>query len=234
MSSSENNNKTWRFLSNHTQVLLCLSRDPNARFRDIAQSVGITERAAQRIVADLIESGYVESERVGRRNHYQHQHRHRHAPPRPRRPRDRRTPTTPPVEERLKLRSGACRPLMPAVGDAARAVIRDAQEAGVWVFAGGVNPHDEVTVRVVAPDGGSPTARRARRTSAESRSSTWRHAKRRSSGLPRSPSPAAVPRMSASSCPTRPWATDRSLAWTIVLSPEPRRPLPVAFCGGSG
>jgi DNA-binding IclR family transcriptional regulator len=70
MSSSENDNRTWRFLSNHTQVLLCLSRDPNARFRDIAESVGITERAAQRIVADLIESGYVESERVGRRNHY--------------------------------------------------------------------------------------------------------------------------------------------------------------------
>lgn len=60
----------WRFLSNHTQVLLCLSRDPNVRFRDIAQAVGITERAAQRIVADLIESGYVESERVGRRNRY--------------------------------------------------------------------------------------------------------------------------------------------------------------------
>jgi DNA-binding MarR family transcriptional regulator len=70
MSSSENDNRTWRFLSNHTQVLLCLHRDPNARLRDIGQSVGITERAAQRIVADLIESGYVESERVGRRNRY--------------------------------------------------------------------------------------------------------------------------------------------------------------------
>jgi DNA-binding MarR family transcriptional regulator len=70
MSSSENDNRTWRFLSNHTQVLLCLHRDPNARFRDIGQSVGITERAAQRIVADLIESGYVERERAGRRNHY--------------------------------------------------------------------------------------------------------------------------------------------------------------------
>ena len=70
MSSSENDNRTWRFLSNHTQVLLCLHRDPNARFRDIGQSVGITERAAQRIVADLVESGYVESERNGRRNHY--------------------------------------------------------------------------------------------------------------------------------------------------------------------
>jgi DNA-binding MarR family transcriptional regulator len=62
--------KTWRFLSNHTQVLLCIRRDPNVRFRDIAQMVGITERAAQRIVADLIESGYVERERVGRRNSY--------------------------------------------------------------------------------------------------------------------------------------------------------------------
>lgn len=66
----EETHRTWRFLSNHTQVLLCLHRDPNARFRDIAQRVGITERAAQRIVADLVESGYVESERVGRRNRY--------------------------------------------------------------------------------------------------------------------------------------------------------------------
>ena len=70
MSSSLNAHRSWRFLSNHTQVLLCLQRDPNARFRDIAQRVGITERAAQRIVADLIETGYVESERVGRRNSY--------------------------------------------------------------------------------------------------------------------------------------------------------------------
>ena len=68
--SSSNGNKTWRFLSNHTQVLLCLQRDPDVRFRDIAEMVGITERAAQRIVADLIESGYVESERIGRRNRY--------------------------------------------------------------------------------------------------------------------------------------------------------------------
>jgi DNA-binding IclR family transcriptional regulator len=70
MSSTNNDRKTWRFLSNHTQVLLLLHRDPNARFRDIAEHVGITERAAQRIVADLVESGYVESERVGRRNRY--------------------------------------------------------------------------------------------------------------------------------------------------------------------
>jgi DNA-binding MarR family transcriptional regulator len=71
MSSLDENPKTtWRFLSNHTQVLLCLSRDPNARFRDIAERVAITERAAQRIVADLIDSGYVERARVGRRNRY--------------------------------------------------------------------------------------------------------------------------------------------------------------------
>ena len=70
MSSTNDNHKTWRFLSNHTQVLLLLHRDSNARFRDIAEHVGITERAAQRIVSDLVESGYVESERVGRRNRY--------------------------------------------------------------------------------------------------------------------------------------------------------------------
>lgn len=68
--STPDGDKTWRFLSNHTQVLLCIQRDPDVRFRDIAQMVGITERAAQRIVADLIESGYVESDRIGRRNHY--------------------------------------------------------------------------------------------------------------------------------------------------------------------
>jgi predicted transcriptional regulator len=70
MSSAEDHQRSWRFLSNHTQVLLCLQRDPNVRFRDIARRVGITERAAQRIVSDLIETGYVESERVGRRNRY--------------------------------------------------------------------------------------------------------------------------------------------------------------------
>ena len=68
--SSLDGEKSWRFLSNHTQVLLCIERDPDVRFHDIAQMVGITERAAQRIVADLIDSGYVESDRIGRRNHY--------------------------------------------------------------------------------------------------------------------------------------------------------------------
>ena len=70
MSNNNDDRRTWRFLSNHTQVLLILHRDQNARLRDIADQVGITERAAQRIVSDLIDSGYVESERIGRRNHY--------------------------------------------------------------------------------------------------------------------------------------------------------------------
>ena len=69
MSSTEGVH-SWTFLSNHAQVLLCIARDRDTRLRDIAQAVGITERAAQRIVADLVEAGYVERERVGRRSHY--------------------------------------------------------------------------------------------------------------------------------------------------------------------
>jgi DNA-binding IclR family transcriptional regulator len=60
----------WTFLSNHAQVLLCIARDREARIRDIAPAVGITERAAQRIVADLVEAGYIDRTKVGRRNHY--------------------------------------------------------------------------------------------------------------------------------------------------------------------
>ncbi len=62
--------KPWRFVTNHTQVLLCIARDPDVRLRSIADAVGITERAAQRIVRDLIESGFVRRKRVGRRNRY--------------------------------------------------------------------------------------------------------------------------------------------------------------------
>jgi DNA-binding MarR family transcriptional regulator len=60
----------WTFLTNHAHVLLCVARDADVRLRDIADSVGITERAAQRIVADLVEAGYLEREREGRRNRY--------------------------------------------------------------------------------------------------------------------------------------------------------------------
>ena len=62
--------KPWRFVTNHTQVLLCIAHDGDVRMRDLAEMVGITERAAQRIVADLVEAGYIERTKVGRRNEY--------------------------------------------------------------------------------------------------------------------------------------------------------------------
>src|SRR4051812_31067863 len=61
---------TWVFLTNHAHVLLCIARDPRSRARDLAEQVGITERAAQRILADLIADGYVSRTKVGRRNQY--------------------------------------------------------------------------------------------------------------------------------------------------------------------
>jgi len=68
MSSTEP--KTWTFLTNHAQVLLCFAEDPDVRLRDVADRVGITERATQRILAELVEAGYVKTTRVGRRNTY--------------------------------------------------------------------------------------------------------------------------------------------------------------------
>jgi PPOX class probable F420-dependent enzyme len=61
---------TWTFVTNHTQVLLCLAQNPDVRLRDVADAIGITERAAQRILTDLVDAGYVQRRRVGRRNHY--------------------------------------------------------------------------------------------------------------------------------------------------------------------
>jgi hypothetical protein len=58
------------FLTNHGLALLCIAENPGVRMRDIAVKVQITERAAQRIVADLIAAGYLDRERVGRRNRY--------------------------------------------------------------------------------------------------------------------------------------------------------------------
>ena len=70
MSSAEAAQHSWRFVSNHTQVLLCIAANPEMRLRDIANHVGVTERAAQRIVGDLADAGYVQRERTGRRNRY--------------------------------------------------------------------------------------------------------------------------------------------------------------------
>ena len=58
------------FLTNHGLALLCIAEDSRARMRDIATTVGITERAAQRIVSDLVSTGYLERARDGRRNTY--------------------------------------------------------------------------------------------------------------------------------------------------------------------
>jgi hypothetical protein len=61
----------WTFLTNHARVLLCIAHDPGVRLRDIAASVGITERSAYGIVTDLAEAGYVVKQKDGRRNRYQ-------------------------------------------------------------------------------------------------------------------------------------------------------------------
>ena len=61
---------SWGFLTNHALVLLCIARDPGARLRDIAGSVGITERSAFGIVSDLAAAGYIVKEKGGRRNRY--------------------------------------------------------------------------------------------------------------------------------------------------------------------
>lgn len=61
----------WTFFTNHGHVLFCIAADQGIRLRDVADRVGVTERAAQRIVADLVDSGYLERIRDGRRNRYQ-------------------------------------------------------------------------------------------------------------------------------------------------------------------
>jgi DNA-binding IclR family transcriptional regulator len=60
----------WTFLTKHGQVLVCIARDPAVRLREIGERVGITERAAHRIVAELADAGYITRKRNGRRNHY--------------------------------------------------------------------------------------------------------------------------------------------------------------------
>lgn len=60
----------WTFLTNHSHVLICLSRDPEQRLRDVADQIGITERSVQKIVQDLVDGGVLLKERVGRRNQY--------------------------------------------------------------------------------------------------------------------------------------------------------------------
>jgi predicted transcriptional regulator len=60
----------WKFLTNHAQVLVCIAHDPGVRLREISERVGITERAAHKIVDDLVRDAYIKRERNGRRNRY--------------------------------------------------------------------------------------------------------------------------------------------------------------------
>ena len=68
--SREQQHRSWTFLTNHAQVLLSIAQNSDIRLRDVAQRVGITERAAQRIVMDLVEANFLERQRKGRRNRY--------------------------------------------------------------------------------------------------------------------------------------------------------------------
>ena len=67
---TEAERRPWTFLTNHARVLIMISEDPEIRLRDLAGMIGITERSAQRIVAELEEAGYLDHDRVGRRNRY--------------------------------------------------------------------------------------------------------------------------------------------------------------------
>lgn len=70
MGNLDDSRSRWTFLTNHARVLLEIARNPQVRVRDIAATIGITERAAQGIVTDLKEAGYLNLVKVGRRNHY--------------------------------------------------------------------------------------------------------------------------------------------------------------------
>lgn len=71
MPSDDVKERAWTFLSNHAHVLVCLARDPDTRLRDVAEQVGITERAVFKIVGELEDSGVITRRREGRRNHYE-------------------------------------------------------------------------------------------------------------------------------------------------------------------
>lgn len=64
------NQNNWTFLSNHSHVLVCIARNNELRIRDIAQLVGITERAVAVIISDLEDGGYLKRVKQGRRNEY--------------------------------------------------------------------------------------------------------------------------------------------------------------------
>ncbi|HLW94439.1 MAG TPA: helix-turn-helix domain-containing protein [Solirubrobacteraceae bacterium] len=67
---AEDERPRWTFLTNHARTLICIARDPGARLREIGEHVGITERAAHRIVTELLAAGYITRTRDGRRSRY--------------------------------------------------------------------------------------------------------------------------------------------------------------------
>ena len=69
--SYDGNMAEWGFLTNHLHALYCVARHPGIRIREIAESVGVQERAAHRLVSDLVEGGYLTRSRVGSRNFYE-------------------------------------------------------------------------------------------------------------------------------------------------------------------
>ena len=68
---SRDDDHSWRFVTNHAHVLESIATNPKVRLRDIAATVGITERTASQIVRDLEQAGYLTKIRVGRSNHYE-------------------------------------------------------------------------------------------------------------------------------------------------------------------
>ncbi len=106
---------------------------------------------------------------------------------------------------------------LPDVADAVRAVRVQAKDAGVWVLSAGLEHQVPSVVATdgTVTDGPDPEPRS---TSADSRSSTCPHARRRWSGLPRSPPPAAVRKRSLSSCPTRPSEPRRPATPEVAVS----------------
>ena len=68
--SAKSDSPRWTFLTNHSHVLVVIHANPDLVLREVATEVGITERAVQRIIQDLEASGFIERERIGRRNHY--------------------------------------------------------------------------------------------------------------------------------------------------------------------
>ena len=106
----------WSFLTKHGRVLLCIARDPDVRLRDIAATVGITERSAYGIISDLAAAGYAAKQKNGRRNRYQiHAHLPLHEP----------ASQQLTIGEVLALLAGATAGRQPTSGDLPEAIAAD-------------------------------------------------------------------------------------------------------------